>query len=124
MLPNLNGSVSVKVVLIFRETGSEYSCKWCYTSGIYKLIDELLKDIQHLELECISTRYLLSRYMDEDQGSLLRSDILENLGHRHYDSPAYQLFKELLYDGGDPMEFRDYLVKVQKACKGEWPCWH
>ena len=34
------------------------------------------------------------------------------------------LFKELLYDGGDPMEFRDYLVKVQKACKGEWPCWH
>ena len=72
----------------------------------------------------ISTRYLLSRYMDEDQGSLLRSDILENLGHRHYDSPAYQLFKELLYDGGDPMEFRDYLVKVQKACKGEWPCWH
>ena len=52
--------------------------------------------------ECISTRYLLSRYMDEDQGNLLRSDILENLGHRHYDSPAYQLFKELLYDGGDP----------------------
>ena len=35
MLPNLNCSVSVKVVLIFRETGSEYSCKWCYTSGIY-----------------------------------------------------------------------------------------
>ena len=25
----------MKVVLIFRETGSEYSCKWCYTSGIY-----------------------------------------------------------------------------------------
>ena len=23
-----------------------------------------------------------------------------------------------------PMEFHDYLVKVQKACKGEWPCWH
>ena len=72
----------------------------------------------------ISTRYLLSRHMDEEQGSLLRSDILENLGRRHYDSPAYQLFKELLYDGGDPMEFRDYLIKVQKACKGEWPCWH
>ena len=60
-------------------------------TALCELIDELLKDIQHLELECISTRYLLSRYMDEDQGSLLRSDILENLGHRHYDSPAYQL---------------------------------
>ena len=88
------------------------------------LVDELLKDIQHLELECISTRHLLSRHMDEEQGSLLRSDILENLGRRHYGNPAYQLFMALQYDGGDPMEFRDYLVKVEKACKGDWPCWH
>ena len=79
----------------------------------------MLKDIQHLELECISTRYLLSRYMDEDQGSLLRSDILENFGYHHYDSPAYQLFKELQYNGGNPMEFRHYLVKVQKSYEGE-----
>ena len=98
------------------------SCK--AVAALCALIDELLKDIQHLELECIGTRYLLSQHMDEEQGSLLRSDILENLGRRHYGSPAYQLFKELQYNGGDPMEFRDYLVKVQKACKGEWPCWH
>ena len=58
-------------------------------TALCELIDELLKDIQHLELECISTRYLLSRYMDEDQGSILRSDILENLGRRYYNSPAY-----------------------------------
>ena len=45
-------------------------------------------------------------------------------GRRYYNTPAYQLFTELQYDGGDPMEFRDYLVKVRKACKGEWPCWH
>lgn len=89
-----------------------------------ELVDELLKDIQHLELECISTRYLLSQHMESEQGQLLRSDILENLGRRYYDNPAYQLYKELLYNGGDPMEFRDYLVKVRKACKGEWPCWH
>ena len=38
-------------------------------TALCALIDELLKDIQHLELECISTRYLLSRYMDEDQGA-------------------------------------------------------
>ena len=38
-------------------------------TALCELIDELLKDIQHLELECISTRYLLSRYMDEDQGA-------------------------------------------------------
>ena len=86
-------------------------------TALCALIDELLKDIQHLELECIGTRYLLSQHMEEEQGSLLRSDILENLGRRHYGSPAYQLFKELQYNGGDPMEFRDYLVKVQKPVK-------
>ena len=91
-------------------------------TALCELIDELLKDIQHLDLECISTRYLLSRSMDEDQGCLLRSDILENLGRRYYGSPTYQLFKAIKYDGGDPMEFRDYLVNEQKACKGEWPC--
>lgn len=58
--------------------------------ALCELVDELLKDIQHLELECISTRYLLSQYMEEGHGSLLRSDIIENLGCRHYDSPAYQ----------------------------------
>ena len=86
-------------------------------TALCALIDKLLKDIQHLELECIGTRYLLSQHMEEEQGSLLRSDILENLGRRHYGSPAYQLFKELQYNGGDPMEFRDYLVKVQKPVK-------
>ena len=51
-------------------------------TALCELIDELLKDIQHLELECISTRYLLSQYMDEDQGSLLRS------ANSHFPRPA------------------------------------
>lgn len=88
------------------------------------LIDELISDIQHLELECISIRYLLSQYMDEEHGELLRCDILENLARRHDDKPAYQLYKNLIYNGGDPMCFRDYLVKVQNAQRGKWPCWH
>ena len=41
-------------------------------TALCALIDELLKDIQHLELECIGTRYLLSQHMEEEQGSLLR----------------------------------------------------
>ena len=45
-------------------------------TALCALIDELLKDIQHLELECIGTRYLLSQHMEEEQGSLLCSDIL------------------------------------------------
>ena len=84
------------------------------------IIDEwLLRPLPELE------DYDLLELMDEEQGSLLRSDILENLGRRHYGSPSCQLFKELQYNGGDLMEFRDYyLVKEQTACKGEWPCWH
>ena len=88
------------------------------------LVDKLIQDIQHLELECISTRYLLSQHMGKDEGELLRLDILENLGHRYSSDPAYTLYRTLVYDGGDPMDFREYLLKVQEACKGNWPCWH
>jgi len=93
-------------------------------TALCELVDNLVKDIQHLELECISTRYLLSQYLDDDQGELLRMDILENLGQHFSDDPAYTLYKNLMYNGGDPMEFRDYLVKVGEACKGNHPCWH
>lgn len=92
-------------------------------SALCELVDNLIKEIQHLELECISTRYLLSEYMDGEEGDLLRSDILENLGRRFGNDPAYELYRNLLYAGGDPMEFRDYLVKVREASNGNWPCW-
>ena len=92
--------------------------------SLCELVDELIKDIQFLELECISTRYLLSQYMDEDEGKLLRMDILSHLARRHDGESAYELFKNIMYGGGDPMEFHDYLVKVRKARQGNWPCWH
>ena len=50
--------------------------------------------------------------------------ILSHLTPRYSGDPAYEMYKTLMYSGGDPMEFRDYLVKVQAACKGKWPCWH
>jgi len=104
------------------EVDCAYSCE--AVLALCKLIDKLIKDVQHLELECISTRYLLSQEIDAEEGELLRMDIMENLASRHYDDPAYKLFKDLMYDGGDPMDFRDYLIKISKACNGKWPCWH
>lgn len=92
--------------------------------ALCKLVDKLISDIQFLELECISTRYLLSEHLDEADSDLLRMDILSHLASRHSGEPGYELYKALMYGHGDPMEFRDYLVKVQKACKGKWPCWH
>ena len=92
--------------------------------ALCELVDKLISDIQFLELECISTRYLLSQYMDKEEGELLRMDILSHLTGRYSGESAYELYKSILYSGGDPMEFRDYLVKVREACTGNWPCWH
>ena len=92
--------------------------------ALCELVDKLIADIQFLELECISTRHLLSEHMDEEEGELLRMDILSHLAPRYSGDPAYEMYKTLMYSGGDPMEFRDYLVKVREACKGKWPCWH
>lgn len=92
--------------------------------ALCELVDKLIADVQFLELECISTRHLLSQYMNEEEGELLRMDILSHLAPRYSGDSAYELYKTLVYSGGDPMEFRDYLVKVRKACEGNWPCWH
>ena len=40
--------------------------------ALCELVDKLVADIQFLELECISTRHLLSQYMDKEEGELLR----------------------------------------------------
>ena len=37
--------------------------------ALCELVDKLIADIQFLELECISTRYLLSQYMDKEEGT-------------------------------------------------------
>ncbi len=49
--------------------------------ALCELVDKLIADIQFLELECISTRYLLSQYMDKEEGELLRMDILSHLDY-------------------------------------------
>lgn len=92
--------------------------------SLCKLVDKLITDIQVLELECISTRHLLSEHLSEEEGELLRMDILSNLAPRHAGDSAYELYKALMYSGGDPMEFHDFNVKVQQACEGNWPCFH
>lgn len=92
--------------------------------ALCELVDKLVEDVEFLELECISTRYLLSQYIDKDQGELLRMDILSHLARRHSGDPAYELYKDIIYSGGDPMEFHEHHVKVSDACKGKWPCWH
>ena len=45
-----------------------------------QLIDDLIKDIQHLESETVRTRYELSKHLEYPYDDYLRSDILSDLG--------------------------------------------
>lgn len=107
---------------LFDEVNCADSCE--AVIALCELVDKLVADVEFLELEIISTRHLLSQYIDKEEGELLRMDIMSNLAPRHAGEPAYELFKEIMYSGGDPMEFREHLVKVQEACKGMRPCFH
>lgn len=80
-----------------------------------KLIDLLIKDIQHLELEVVKTRYELSYYLPSPENEFLRSDILSNLAGRHSGYPAYDSYVELLYNKQDPMESEEWVAKICNA---------
>ena len=53
-----------------------------------ELVDKLTADIQFLELECISTRYLLRQHIDKEEGELLRMEMLSQLTGRYEGDPA------------------------------------
>lgn len=89
--------------------------------GFCKLVDDLISDIKLLQLECISTRYKLSTHMDPENGEMLRADILDYLGAGFWrEDFAYDVYKELMYGGGDPMEFRQFQEKIARAKKGKY----
>lgn len=83
-----------------------------------ELVDALIIDIKHLEAEVIRTRYELSCHLEPGYADSLRSDILSNLASRHYGSMAYQEYTRICYDGGDPMDFKDYLDSIRNLTKG------
>ena len=60
--------------------------------NVFRLIESLITDIQHLESEVVRTRYELSRHLSEKERNLLRSDILAGLGERYAGNPVYDAF--------------------------------
>lgn len=85
----------------------------------FLLVDSLMKDIQHLEVECVRTRYKLSTYLNSPEDEFLQLDILSDLGRRYRDNPAYQIFMIEMYGGGDPMEFREWADEILTVAKGK-----
>ena len=83
-----------------------------------KLVDILIKDIQHLEAECVRARYQISKHLDAPEDEYYRSNILSGLRTPYYDSLAYQAYMALYYDGGDPLSFKEWTSVINRPAKG------
>jgi len=93
-------------------------CNGSCLSEFCQLIDELIKDIKHLESETVRTCYELSRHLESPYDEYLRSDILSDLGRRYNDHPAYQVYIQFLYNNQDPMETDEWCEHICRLAHG------
>ena len=83
-----------------------------------KLVDTMIRDIQHLEAETVRARYALSEKLDPEHKWITGCDILSDLSTPYYDSIAYKEFISTYYDGEDPMEFKEFLDSMVHLAEG------
>jgi hypothetical protein len=82
------------------------------------LVDHLISGIQHLELKVVYLRYLLSMYLPEWNGKMLRCDIFSDLTGGFWDKPAYQRYISRYHGGLDPMDgeaFSDFMWRLSRG---------
>ena len=85
----------------------------------FQLIDLLIADIQHLESKVVRLRYLLSGFLPEHDGKMLRCEIFSDLAGSYYDQPAYQQYVEKYCYGHDPMENTNHVEHMMKLSHGD-----
>lgn len=61
------------------------------------LLDQMIMDIQHLELEVVRARYKLSFFLEPPYAEYLRMEIFSSMGSRYGGDPVYD--KYLSYCG-------------------------
>ena len=88
-------------------------------SDVFRLIESLVADIQHLESEVVRTRYELSRHLSERERNLLRSDILSNLGGRYAGDPVYDAFVQEWCGGSDSMDSDEWVEHIWSLAHGD-----
>jgi hypothetical protein len=84
-----------------------------------ELVDSMVKDIQHLKAEAIRARYELSREYDPEHKWITTVDICSDLDMPRYESLAYQEYMRIYYDGGDPMEFKEFIDSMVLIANGQ-----
>ena len=88
-------------------------------SDVFRLIESLITDIQHLESEVVRMRYELSRHLSEKERNLLRSDILAGLGGRYAGNPVYDAFVQEWCGGSDPMDSDEWVEHIWRLAHGD-----
>ena len=98
-------------------TDHEMLCDKCEME-FYRLVDCLIKDIQHLETKVVYLRYSLSRFLPEGDGKMLRCEIFSDLSGSYYDQSAYQRYVSEYSDGQDPRETAEYCERLMRISSG------
>lgn len=96
------------------------ACMGC--PGMYefiRLIDFLVKDIQHLKSETVRTRYELSLRLPHPYDEYLRGNIISDLAGRYSNDPAYQAYMKLMYDNRDPMDSDEWASHIHHLVHGQ-----
>ena len=70
----------------------EPSETYFHICDISTLLDRIVMDIQHLEIEIIRTRYKLSYYLKPPYDEYLRMEIFSGLGDRYLGDPVYDAY--------------------------------
>lgn len=83
---------------------------------IARLLDRMIMDIQHLELETVRARYKLSFHLDPPYDEYLRMEIFSSLGSRYGGDPVYDNY--LSYSGlGEDEDAIDTPFHVNKMLR-------
>ena len=84
------------------------------------LLDQMIMDIQHLELEVIRARYKLSFFLEPPYDEYLRMEIFSSMGSRYGGDPVYD--KYLSYCGiseyDDAIDTPFHLKRKWRLAKG------
>lgn len=87
---------------------------------VSRLLDRMVMDIQHLELEVIRTRYKLSLNLKHPYGEYLRAEIFSGLGSRYGGNPVYDRYLNYLgldeYD--DAIDTTFHVKRMQRLACG------
>ena len=96
---------------------------WEPTLSIYdvsKLIDQMVMDIQHLELEIVRTRYKLSFHLEPPYDEYMRMEIFSGMGSRYGGDPVYDEYLSLRGFGeyDDAIDTPFHVRRMQRLARG------